>query len=141
MHSENINNLFILLFSRSTKKIHCFLSKISLDKICTENCIKIIQIHQNMHLKLLLENNKKFFLLLLSFQHGAAQDALKTARPSCPRAHRPHPGRNLGLGRQSAAHPRARLGRRWPEDPWLLVLIGRSRAVFGRIKTNAARGA
>jgi len=64
MHSGNINNVFILLFSRNTK-IHCFLSKISLDKICTENYVKIIQIHQNMHLKLFLENNKKNFLVLL----------------------------------------------------------------------------
>ena len=31
-----------------------------------------------MHLKLLLENNKKNFLLLLSFQPSAAQNALKT---------------------------------------------------------------
>ena len=65
MHSGNINNLFMLLFSRSTKKIHCFLGKISLDKICTENCVKIIQIHQNIHLKLFLKNNKKNFLVLL----------------------------------------------------------------------------
>ena len=35
----------------------------------------------------------------------------KPARPISSRALRPHPGRNLGLGRQSPARPRARLGR------------------------------
>jgi len=104
MHSGNINNLFILLFSRSTKKIHCFLSKISLDKICTENCIKIIQIHQNMHSKLFLENNKKkISCSSFIFQPSAAQDALNRLGPASARSPRPHPGRNLGLGRQNRA--------------------------------------
>ena len=77
---------------------------------------KLCQNHSNSSkyaFKLLLENNDKIsFFFILSFQPSAAQNALKTARPSLPRAHRPHPGRNLGLGRQSAARARSRLGRR-----------------------------
>ena len=84
-----------------------------MDKICTE---KLHQNHSNSSkyaFKLLLENNDKIsFFFILSFQPSAAQNALKTARPGLPRAHRPHPGRNLGLGRQNAARARARLGRR-----------------------------
>ena len=40
-----------------------------------------------------------------------AQNRQKLARPSSPRARRPHPGRNLGLGRQCRAGALARLGR------------------------------
>jgi hypothetical protein len=61
-----------MLFSRSTKKFHYFLSKMSLD------------LHEKLHknhsnsskyaFKLLLENNNKIsFLFLLSFQPSAAQ--------------------------------------------------------------------
>ena len=74
MHIGNINNLFTLLFSRSTKKFTVFLSKISLDKICTE---KLHQNHSNSSkyaFKLLLENNNKIsFFFILSFQPSAAQ--------------------------------------------------------------------
>jgi len=82
-----------------------------LDKICTENCIKIIQIHQNMHSKLFLENNKKkISCSSFIFQPSAAQDALNWLGPASARSPRPHPGRNLGLGRQTAPRARARLG-------------------------------
>ena len=38
-----------------------------------------------------------------SFFLSRPKNRQKPARPASPRAHRPHPGRNLGLGRQSAA--------------------------------------
>ena len=46
-----------------------------------------------------------------SFFTVTAQNQQKPARPITSHARRPHPGRNLGLGRQSPARPRARLGR------------------------------
>ena len=119
MHSGNINNLFILLFSRSTKKFTVFWAKYRWIKFAQKIVSKSFKFIKKYALKLLLENNKKIYFFLLSFQPGAAQDALKTARPSCPRAHRPHPGRNLGLGRHSAARgPRTGFSESWAALGW-----------------------
>jgi hypothetical protein len=75
-----------------------------LDKICTENYVKIIQIHQNMHLKLLLEINKKKFFFFFHFQPNAAQNALKPARPNHgPRPIRPSPAARRLAPRAQAA--------------------------------------
>jgi len=64
-----------------------------------------------MHLKLFLENNKKkISCSSFIFQPSAAQDALNRLGPASARSPRPHPGRNLGLGRQTALRARARLG-------------------------------
>ena len=63
----------------------------------------------------------------------------KPARPSySPRA-LPHPGRNLGLGRQSRAGALARLGRGRPDHLQPFDLIDGSPARFGRSK-NAVAG-
>jgi len=64
-----------------------------------------------MHSKLFLENNKKkISCSSFIFQPSAAQDALNRLGPASARSPRPHPGRNLGLGRQTAPRARARLG-------------------------------
>ena len=66
---------------------------------------------KNMHSKLFLENNKKkISCSSFIFQPSAAQDALNRLGPASARSPRPHPGRNLGLGRQTAPRARARLG-------------------------------
>jgi len=49
-------------------------------------------------------------LFFFSFSAQRGPRRAEPARPGLPRAHRPHPGRNLGLGRQSAARARSRLG-------------------------------
>ena len=64
-----------------------------------------------MHSKLFLENNKKkISCSSFIFQPSAAQNALNRLGPASARSPRPHPGRNLGLGRQTAPRARARLG-------------------------------
>ena len=68
---------------------------------------------------MLLENNKKIYFFLLSFQPSAARPAARAAAaqdsPASARSPRPHPGRNLGLGRQTAPRARARLGLDLPQ--------------------------
>ena len=61
----------------------------------------------------------------------------KTARPFSFRAHRPHPGRNLGLGRQCPARPRARLGRDLAHSLVAVRLHPTAARAHRRIKTSA----
>ena len=62
-----------------------------MDKICTENCIKIIQIHQKICIKIA---PRKIITKKISYHFSPARPRTpkKPARPSPPRARRPHPG-------------------------------------------------
>ena len=76
--------------------------------------LKFIKIHSNQLLKL----NKTFLYASIHFGpacRNSNRPINNIVRPSLPQqptlARCPHPGRNLGLGRQSRAAARARLGR------------------------------
>ena len=154
MHSGNINNLFMLLFSRSTKfivfwaKYHWikFAQKIvsksfKFIKICIQNCFwKIIR---KNFLVLLLSRHRKLYQNHSNF-HFSAQRGPRRAEPArsgLPRAHRPHPGRNLGLGRQSAARARSRLGLDLAQRISSVRLDPTAERPFRAVKTTAAAGA
>ena len=113
-----------------------------MDKICTENCIKIIQIHQNMHSKLFLENNKKkISCSSFIFQPSAAQDALNRLGPACLA----RTGRTQAATWAWAGKPRRALApawaSTWPSVSRPFVSIRRPSGCFAWIKNQAAAGA
>ena len=73
-----------------------------------------------------------------SFFLSRPKNRQKPARPASPRARRPHPGRNLGLDRQSRVGALARLGRGRPDHLQPFDLIDGSPACFGRSKAAVA---
>ena len=79
------------------------------------------------------------FFFSFSAQRGPRR--AETARPGLPRAHRPHPGRNLGLGRQSAARARSRLGLDLAQRISSVRLDPTAERPFRAVKTTAAAGA
>ena len=131
MHSENINNLLYYYFPEALSTL-LFSGKISLDNICTEKIVsKSFKFIKKYALKLLLENNNNFFFLFTSAQRGPGRQ--KLAQPSSPRARRPHPGRNLGLGRQSAT---ARLRPPRPATARGSVAVGSDRTAARRLRPD-----
>ena len=79
------------------------------------------------------------FFFSFSAQRGPRRT--EPARPGLPRAHRPHPGRNLGLGRQSAARARSRLGLDLAQRISSVRLDPTAERPFRAVKTTAAAGA
>ena len=92
----------------------------------------------NMYQKFMKKIKRIQFHCVRPFRPIAAQTAqkpVKPARPITARARRPHPGRNLGLGRQSALPRAPAWAANRPMHLAPLILIGRPSDRFGRTKT------
>ena len=79
------------------------------------------------------------FFFSFSAQRGPRR--AEPTRPGLPRAHRPHPGRNLGLGRQSASAARSRLGLELAHPISSVRLDPTVERPFRAVKTTAVAGA
>jgi hypothetical protein len=129
-----MNKTLITLFSRITK--------LSLDKICIEICIKLYSnwtnIHHKSSMKCFWKNKKrnsgpKAGSVLPRPNRRSRPCAPK--RPSCSRLAHPRPGRNLGLGRDSG-HPLSLAWAEWePGELWPSDRIGRSFMRLARSKS------